>query len=137
MLRKKKIFFTSFILFSVLSYYSSCLFFNWKCCENIKFNEMTESKSNKANSPMSNYNLAVVTHCPSQQTATIVVVEKPSVFNRIFKTFGISDKDEKPSNECITERQTFFICKSFAFLFSSVWRIKKTMWPDSSAENYL
>lgn len=76
-----------------------------------------ESKLNesKLSDPMSNYNLAVVSHCPSQQTATIVTVEKPNVYNGILKNFGISNQNEKPYNAYLTEKRAFFICKSFFF----------------------
>lgn len=76
---------------------------------------MADSKLNQSNYPISNYNIAVVSHCPSQQTATIVLVKKPSVFNRIFNNYGISNKgnrDEKIEEvECTREKTTFFICK--------------------------
>lgn len=84
---------------------------------------MAETKLNHANGAVNNYNIAVVSHCPSQQTATIVLVKKPSVVNRIFSNFGISNsdkKDEKNSEECTREKSTFFICKCFFFLLSSI-----------------
>ncbi len=73
---------------------------------------MSDLKLNKSNIPKSNYNLAVVSHCPNQQTATIVIVEKPSVFG-IFKSFGISNKDKKTSDDWTRSKTTFFICKRF------------------------
>ncbi|KAG4077953.1 hypothetical protein HA402_013453 [Bradysia odoriphaga] len=69
---------------------------------------MEDSKLTKSNSPKTNYNLAVVTHCPSQQTATIVMVEKPSVFSGIFKNFPISNKD-KQAQKTLDDRTTFLI----------------------------
>lgn len=95
---------------------------------------MAASKISQSNIPTSNYNIAVVSHCPSQQTATIVLVKKPSVFNRIFNNFGISNtdnKDEKASDECTREKTTFFICKSF-HIHQNIRRSGLT-----SAENYL
>lgn len=77
---------------------------------------MADTKLSHSNMPISNYNVAVVSHCPSQQTATIVLVKKPSVLSRIFNNFGISNadsKDEKTSVECTRYNKiTFFIiCK--------------------------
>lgn len=83
---------------------------------------MAETKFNHSNGPVNNYNTAVVSHCPSQQTATIVLVKKPSVVNRIVSNFGISNKDkkdEKNSEECTREKSTFFICKFF-FTFINI-----------------
>lgn len=94
---------------------------------------MADIKLNQSNCPISNYNIAVVSHCPSQQSATIVLVKKPSVFDRIFSNIGISktdNKDEKNSDECTQEKTTFLICKFFYF-----HQCKRSGM--SSAENYL
>lgn len=81
---------------------------------------MAASKISQSNIPKSNFNVAVVSHCPSQQTATIVLVKKPNVFNRIINNFGISstgNKDEKNTDECTREKTTFFICKLLLLFF--------------------
>lgn len=70
---------------------------------------MEDSKLEKSNNVKTN--LAVVTHCPSQQTATIVMVEKPSVFNGIFKNFPISNRDNEDTST-FYDRIKFFLGKS-------------------------
>lgn len=85
---------------------------------------MADSKLSQSNMPISSYNVAVVSHCPSQQTATIVLVKKPSVLSRIFNNFGISNadnKDKKTPVECTRDNNTtFFICKYFLYDFIDV-----------------
>lgn len=79
---------------------------------------MADSKLSNSTIPISNYNIAVVSHCPSQQTATIVLVKKPSVFSRILNNYGISStdgKDDKTSEVCTREKTTYFICKLMSF----------------------
>lgn len=73
--------------------------------------KMADSKLNQGKYKSPTSNIAVVSHCPSQQTATITFVKKPSVVSRIFNNFGISNKDEKVSFECTREKTTFLICK--------------------------
>lgn len=83
---------------------------------------MANTKLNKSNSPISDYNRAIVSHCPTQQSATIVMVKKPSVVNSIFNNLGISNKNDKneKDTECTREKTTFFIRKSI-FFFSFMW----------------
>lgn len=83
----------------------------------------------KSKSPMSN--VAVVSHCPNQQTATIIFVKQPSVFSRILDNFAISNKDGKISFGCTREKWIFFICK----LINALINMKRCGL--TSAENYL
>lgn len=84
---------------------------------------MENSKLAKSNNGKTVHNLAVVSHCPSQQTATIVMVEKHSVFSGIFKNFPISNQEKKS----FADRKKFLVGKSSSFLLLSEY--KKT-WPD-------